>query len=451
VTPERIAELLQREQDRFVREHPRSAQLGARAARHFPGGVPMHWMSDWGTPFPLHVRSARGAELEDVDGHRYADFCLGDTGALYGHSPEPIARALAAQAGQGLTCMLPAERVAEVGELLAQRFGLPFWQITQSATDANRAVLRWARAITGRAKVLVFEGCYHGAVDETLVRRAPSGGRSAIPRPGLIGAPFDNASAARVVEFNDPEALERAFAHGDIACALAEPVMTNAGMVLPEPGFHAALRELTRRHGTLLAIDETHTLSTGLGGYTRVERLEPDFLVCGKAVAGGFPCAVFGFTAQVEQDMRRVLASRSGGHSGMGTTLSANALAAACLHAALAELQTAGNHERMNATAERLAAALQSALAARGLCWNVARVGARVELGFGAAPPRNGSESLAAMQPPLERALHLYALNRGLLLTPFHNMMLASPATTALQVDRLVTTLAEALDELRAD
>jgi glutamate-1-semialdehyde 2,1-aminomutase len=441
-----VASLLAREERRYEAQHPVSAGLARRTAAHFLNGVPMHWMGDWGTPHPLFLREANGVALTDVDGHRYTDFCLGDTGAMFGHSPPAVAAAIARQAALGLTCMLPAEATAEVGERLAAYFGLPYWQVAQTATDANRSALRWARAITGRPRILVFQGCYHGTVDETLVRLR--GGR-AVAREGGIGAPFDNATAAHVVEFNDVPALDAALQAGDVAAVICEPVMTNVGMVLPAPGFHAALRELTRRSGTLLVMDETHTLSSGPGGYTRVHGLEPDVLVCGKAIAGGLPCAVFGFTAEVEARMQKVLRARHGGHSGMGTTLAANPLVMAALLASLREVLTDANHARMEALAMRLEAGLATAFARRALPWQVARVGARTEFGFGPAP-RNGTEAEAGMQPQIEHALHLWLLNRGLLVTPFHNMMLTAPVAGEADIDALVAAIGACLDELHA-
>ncbi|MCC6271259.1 MAG: aminotransferase class III-fold pyridoxal phosphate-dependent enzyme, partial [Microbacteriaceae bacterium] len=267
----RIASLAAAEAARFAAEHEVSAAHAARLAAHWLQGVPMHWMRDWGTPFPLILREASGARLTDVDGRQYADFCLGDTGAMFGHSPPAVVQAVAAQAARGLTAMLPGERAAEVGEGLARLFGLPFWQMTQTATDANRATLRWARALTRRARTIVFHGCYHGTVDEIMLRL------------GGIGAVQDAGKSAVAVEFDDLAGVESALRGGDVAALLYEPVMTNTGMVLPQPGLHSALRDLSRRHGTLLIIDETHTLSSGVGGYTRTHGLEPDLLVCGKA------------------------------------------------------------------------------------------------------------------------------------------------------------------------
>ncbi len=438
-----LAAILVREQQAFASARPQSLALSQRAAAHFPHGVPMHWMRDWGTAFPLFVHAAQGAELVDADGHRYVDFCLGDTGAMFGHSPPAVAAALAAQAVRGLTTMLPAEATPHVGEALAEVFGLPWWQLTQTATDANRAVLRLARAVTGRPRILVFNHCYHGTVDETMVVMG-EGGRT-LPRPGQIGR-VNDVSQTVVVEFNDLPALQAALAAGDIACVLAEPVMTNAGMVLPQPGFLDALRTACTRHGTLLVIDETHTLSSGRGGYGRSTGLAADFLVCGKAVAGGLPCAVYGFTDDVAARLRLAEAAREPGHSGLGTTLSANPLALVALQASLTQLMTVANHDHMNRLAAQLASAIESAFRARGLGWQVSRVGARLEFGRG-VPPCNGSQSLAAIDHDLEGAMHLYLLNRGFLLTPFHNMMLVSPATTAGQVTAFLSAFSDCLDE----
>jgi glutamate-1-semialdehyde 2,1-aminomutase len=273
----------------------------------------MHWMADWPTPYPLFVAEASGAQFKDADGHAYVDFCLGDTGAMFGHAPAPVAAAIREQATRGYTTMLPGEDAVWVGNELARRFGLPFWQIVATATDANRYALRWARAVTGRDKILVFDGCYHGTVEETMVRLHDG---KTVPRPGQLGAIMNVARTTRVVEFNNLAALEAALAPGDVAAVLAEPVMTNIGMVLPEAGFHGALRRLTRKHGALLIIDETHTISTGHGGYTRAHGLEPDIVVLGKPVAGGIPCAVFGITADVAARMEQARTKANTGGNG---------------------------------------------------------------------------------------------------------------------------------------
>jgi glutamate-1-semialdehyde 2,1-aminomutase len=439
-----LEKLAARERETFASTHSGSARLAVASAAHWLNGVPMHWMRDWSTPHPLFVRRAVGVDVEDVDGNHYIDFCFGDTGSMFGHSPPAIARALAETGAAGITSMLPAERVARVGEKLAALFGLPFWQMTQTATDANRAVLRWARAVTGRPRMLVFDGCYHGTVEETLVRTWEGGTRA---RAGLIGMNHDVSATTDAVAFNDIAAVERVLARGRTAAVLAEPVMTNIGMVLPADGFLQKLREVTRRHNVLLIIDETHTLSTARGGYARERDLQPDIWVCGKAIAGGMPCAVFGFTGEVEAGMRRVQEDRAGGHSGMGTTLSANALALACLEACIDDLMTPANYSAMQACASYLSEGLGRLFAAQSLAWHVARVGARLEFGFG-KPARTGADSERAAWPELEHAIHLYLLNRGVLLTPFHNMMLCSPVTTTTHADTLLEHLSACLKEV---
>jgi glutamate-1-semialdehyde 2,1-aminomutase len=441
-----VERMLETERAAFALRHARSRALAGRGNGHWLAGVPMHWMSDWGTPFPMHVATAQGAELEDVDGNRYADFCLGDTGAMFGHSPPAVAAALTAQARRGLTTMLPGEDATVAGELLAAQFGLPFWQMAQTASDANRSVIRWARAITRRPAILVFDQCYHGMVDDAFVRLEAGTVRN---RPGLVGQAADLAVNTRCVEFNDLAAVESVLKVRDVACVLAEPVMTNAGMVLPDPGFLDELGRLARRHQTLLAIDETHTLSSGIGGYSRVARLDPDFFIAGKAVAGGFPCAVYGFTAEVEERIRGMLASKPPGHSGIGTTLAGNPMAMAALRACLEKVMTPAAYTHMIAMAERLEDGLEQLIDVERLPWHVQRVGARLEVGFTREPPRTGRESIDNLPSLLPDAIRLYLLNRGLVITPFHNMMLMSPVTPAASVDRLASAWAQCVNELR--
>lgn len=412
---------------------------------HWLRGVPMHWMVDWPTPFPLAIKEASGITLTDADGNQYADFCLGDTGAMFGHAPPAIVSALQAQAARGLTTMLPSEDAAVVGHLLAEHFGLPLWQVTATASDANRAVIRWARAATGRDKLLVVNGCYHGAVDDTFVALENGKARN---RPGLVGEVRDVTATTRVVEFNDLAALEKALAYGDVALALLEPVMTNCGMVLPDEGYHAALRALTRKYGTLLAIDETHSISSGPRGYTGTHRLEPDFFILGKPIAGGIPAAVYGMTAAVEAQIERGLANREPGYSGIGTTLSGNALQLALMRVVLEQILTEETYARSAPLAEALEAGIARLIAHHGLPWHVARVGLRVEFVCSPDRPRNGTEAGLVAHNEIEHTLHLFALNRGVVITPFHNMMLVCPATTRSDVDRLVGVLDEGMAAL---
>lgn len=443
----RLARLALREARRFAAARPRSHAALDQGAAPYLGRVPMHWMKDWPMPFPLVVARAQGARLEDLDGFGIDDFCLGDTGSMFGHSPAPVAKAIRQQATRGLTYMLPTQDAFEAGRLLIACFGDFRWQIATTATDANRFALRVARAVTGRPKVLVFNGCYHGTVDDAMV--ALEDGRT-VNRPGLVGQVADLSQLAVAVEFNDLAAVEAALATGEIAAVLTEPVMTNSCMVLPDPGFHDGLRDLTRRHGALLIIDETHTISSGLGGYTRGNGLAPDIFVVGKCVAGGMPTAVWGVTPDVAARLAAYDATRPPGHSGMGTTLSANPMQFACLRATLSKVMTAKSYARMDKGARRLAKGLSDVIARHGAPWHVVRVGARVEFICAPGPLRNGTEAAAAHQPRLESVIHTMLLNRGCLIAPFHNMMLVSPATKKAQINRLIAAFDETLSDLFA-
>jgi len=437
-----------RETTRFAQGRPKTRALLEKGQGAWLDGVPMHWMKDWPSPFALVVKEASGARLIDADDYGLDDFCLGDTGSMFGHSPRPVARAIRRQAGRGLTYMLPSKAALRVGALLCARFGERHWQIATTATDANRNALRVARAVTGRRKVLVFNGCYHGTLQDTMV--ALDKGRT-VARPGLVGQGFDLTEGAVCVEFNDLEAVEAALAAGDVAAVLYEPVMTNSCMVLPAPGFHAGLRRLATQHGALLIIDETHTLSSGPGGYTRVHGLEPDIFVVGKCVAGGMPAAVWGLSGDVAARFKAYDVARPEGHSGMGTTLSGNPMQFTCLEATLDAVMTPEAYARMEKGAARLEAGLVKVIARHDLPWHVVRVGARVEFICAPGPLKNGSEAARAHRPDLEAALHLALVNRGCLIAPFHNMMLVSPVTRKRQIDRLIAAFDEILSELRMD
>jgi glutamate-1-semialdehyde 2,1-aminomutase len=430
VSPDILNALLDGETTRFIETHPQSRDLYERAQRSLVGGVPMQWMIEWAGAFPVFAKMARGVRITDVDDNEYLDFCLGDTGAMFGHSPEPVAAALVEQARRGFTFMLPTEDSVRVAEILAERFGLPFWQFAMTATDANRFVLRLARALTGRPKILVFEGCYHGTVDESIATRSNG---VVMPRDDNLGPQVDPGETTKIVEFNDLEALERVLAEGDVACVLAEPAMTNhSGIVLPDPEYHQGLREITRRHGVLLIIDETHTISSGPGGYTALHGLDPDMLTMGKPLAGGVPVAAYGMSREVGEQVRERTALPHSAVSGIGGTLTANALAMHAMRVNLEEVMTEANYARMIPLAERLADGVRGAVADQGLPWYVTQIGARVEYRFQSSPPRNGTEALDGVDP----LIHLYFLNRGILVTPFHNMLLISPETMAEDVDR---------------
>jgi len=408
----------------------------------------MNWMVRWAGRVPVFVRDASGAHFVDVDGNDYVDLCLGDTGAMAGHGPQATLSAIVDQLPRGLTTMLPTEDAVFVGEEMARRFGLPYWQFTLTATDANRFAIRLARHITGRPKILVYDWCYHGTVDESFITLRADG--SAGPRPGSIGPPVDPNLTTRVVDWNDLEALDHALGHGDVACVLAEPVMTNIGIVHPEPGYHAALRDLTRRHGTLLIIDETHTICAGPGGYTRAENLDPDLLVIGKTIAGGIPVGAYGFSEEVAARITATTTIDDADVGGVGGTLAGNALSLAATRATLDHVLTDEAFARMIPLGERWEAGVAGVIAESGAPWHVSRLGCRAEYAFRGTPPRTGGEAAAAEDHELSRYLHLHALNRGVLLTPFHNMALMSPATTAADVDRHTEMFGQAVRDLFA-
>ena len=442
-----LARLLVRELADFVERHPRSKELYERARGSLLGGVPMPWMMLWAGGFPVFAAEAQGARITDVDGHAYVDLCLGDTGAMPGHGPPAVTEAVTRQLERGITTMLPTEDAAWVGEELACRFGPERWILTLTATDANRAALRICRELTGRPKVLVFSYCYHGTVDESFAVAGPDGTQS---RAGNVGPPVDPAQTTVAVEFNDPAALEAALAGGEIACVLAEPAMTNMGIVLPEPGYHDALRELTRSAGTLLIIDETHTFSAGPGGCTAAWGLDPDLVTIGKAIGSGVPAGALGLSGPVADGMLAVEEADYEDTGGVGGTLAGNALSVAAIRATLEHVLTEAAFEQTIPLATRFREGVEGVIAAHGLPWNVTQLGCRAEYRFQSPPARNGTEAHAASDPELERFLHLYALNRGVLLTPFHNMALFSPATTEADVDLHTEVFAAGVGELAA-
>lgn len=441
----RVQHLLEQEEADFVERHPRSKALFERAQKSLLAGVPMSWMVRWAGRFPVFVESGKGAYFTDVDGHRYLDLCLGDTGAMTGHAPDISVQALTAQAQRGLTFMLPTENAIWVGEELARRFGLAYWQIAMTATDANRFVLRLARAITQRPYVLVYNYCYHGTVDETFATLTNG---QVQPRAGNLGPAINPAQTTKVVEFNDLAALEAALAPGDVACVLAEPVMTNIGIIHPDPGYHAALRDLTRRTGTLLILDETHTICSGVGGYTREHGLEPDLLTIGKPLAGGMPAAAYGLSAEVAERARFHLPLDTADTNGIGGTLTANALALAAMRATLEHVLTEGAYAKTIPLAQRWAEGVQGVIQEFDLPWNVTQLGCRAEYWFRREPARNGGQAAAAYDAQLDRYMHLAALNRGILLTPFHNMALIAPDTTEADIDRHTQVFRESVQAL---
>jgi glutamate-1-semialdehyde 2,1-aminomutase len=438
--------LLARERERFVAAHPRSIDFQRRAEASMLSGVPMNWMTRWASPSPVVVTAASGAEITDLDGHTYIDFCLGDTGAMAGHGPKPVVDAVSAQLSQGVTFMLPTENAMWVAEEMTRRFGMARWQFCLTATDANRFVLRLAREVTGRSKVVVHNWCYHGSVDETIATLDESG--AVVEREGSVGPALDVATSTRVVEINDLEGLAKALSDNDVACVLVEPALTNIGIVLPDADYHRELRRLTRETGTLLVIDETHTICAGPGGYTAREGLEPDFLTIGKTIGGGVPVAAYGMSADVAAMILANTMWNEADVGGVGGTLAGNALSFTAARATLGEVLTDEAFVGMEALAVRLCGGIESVIAAHGAPWHVTRLGCRSEYLFSPQPPRNGSEAAAAGDADLDGLLHLAMLNRGILLTPFHNMTLMSPATTAEQVDAHTAAFEDIVGEL---
>ncbi|MET0614184.1 MAG: aspartate aminotransferase family protein [Thermoleophilaceae bacterium] len=441
-----LEELIARERELFAGRNPRSRGLHEEARASLLAGVPMAWMTMWPGGFPLYLERASGATIVDVDGHEYADFCLGDTGAMAGHSPEPAMRAISGI--EGITTMLPTEDASWVGSELARRFGVPYWQFSLTATDANRWMIRMCRQVTGRDRIGVFSWCYHGSVDESFVRLDEQGLPRA--REGLVGPAVDPTETTRVAEFNEIDSVRSILEYGDVACLLMEPALTNIGIVLPEPGFLAEVRNLCDEHGTLLIIDETHTLSDGPGGCTAAWGLRPDAVTLGKSIGGGVPIGAYGVTAELA---RRIAAQEDADYEdtgGVGGTLAGNGLSLAAARATLGEVLTDEAFRQMIALRERFAGAADAAIAENGMPWSIVSLGARCEFRYSPEPPHTGAESAAAGDSALDEYLHLYLMNRGVLITPFHNMALMCPATTEDQVDLHTEVFTAALAELAA-
>ena len=425
--------LMARERERFRALHPKSAALSEKAKTHMPDGVPMSWMAKWPGGFPLFVASAKGAHFRDVDGIDYVDLCLGDTGSMTGHSPDSTVAAIHKQIDRGITMMLPSEDALVVSEELSRRFGLPLWQFTVSATDANRHVIRYSRMLTGRPKIVVIDRCYHGSVDETFATLDSN--NHTVAREGNIGAPVALDTTTTVVEFNDLAAMERALKTGDIAAILLEPAMTNVGIVLPEPGYLEELQRLAKQYGSYLILDETHTISYGPGGMTGSLGLKPDFLTIGKAIGGGIPTGTFGMTYEIAAKIKEFVQLDLVDTGGVGGTLAGNALSLAAMRATLTEVLTEQAYARMIPLADRWADGVEEVVRDFALSWHVNRLGARAEYTFTVRAPRTGREAADAGDFELEQYLHLYLLNEGFLLTPFHNMALISPDTTEADID----------------
>ncbi len=445
----RLAKLMAIEEKRFLKTHPKSGELFEKAKLSMPGGVPMSWMSKWPGAYPVFVEEAKGASFIDVDGNTYIDFCLGDTGSMTGHSPTATVTAIREQVGRGLSTMLPTQDAAIVSAELAQRFKLPLWQFTVSATDANRHAIRYARMITSKQKIIVIDRCYHGSVDETFATLNNKG--KTVSREGNIGAPVELDLTTRVVPFNDLSAMKKALAHDDVAAILMEPAMTNVGIVLPVDGYLRGVEKLARDFGAMLIIDETHTISVGPGGMTADLGLTPDFLTIGKAIGGGFPTGAFGMQQHVADSIKKLVDLEVIDTGGIGGTLAANALSIAAMRATLTKVLTKENFDQMIKLGNRWADGVEETIYKYKLPWTVNRLGARAEYMFSKTTPKTGRDAADAGDFELEQYIHLRMLNDGFLITPFHNMALISPDTTSTDVDTHTAAFAKMCSELISD
>ena len=444
----KLAALFAKEVETFKAKHPGSFTRHQKALESMMGGVPMSWMAKWPGGYPVYVAHAKGSRFTDVDGIEYVDFCLGDTGAMVGHSPDASVVAIRKQLAQGITFMLPTDDAAVAAATLAERFGVPKWQFTLTATDANRHILRYARHVTGRSKILVHDYCYHGTVDETFANLDDDG--NTVSRQNNIGPQVDPAETTIVVPFNDLDAAERAFATGDVAAALIEPAMTNIGIVLPEPGYLEGLRELATKYGVILIHDETHTLSEGVGGMTARRHLRPDAVVLGKTIGAGIPAGVFGMSEELTKRVSDSIHLEHIDVGGVGGTLAGNALSMAAVAATLTQVLTPEAFERMEALCDIWTAEVQAIIDEYQVPWQVSQLGCRSEYSFRETAPRTGREAADADDFELQQFLHLHALNRGILMTPFHNMALMSPAHTIEDVKRHTEHFREAVVALFA-
>lgn len=430
----RLEQLFSNELELFVKTHPESKKLHEKAAGPMMNGVPMSWMKKWPGPYPVYVASAKGSHFKDVDGNDYVDFCLGDTGAMVGHSPDASVAAIKKQLDKGITFMLPTDDAAVAAQTLADRFGLEKWQFTLTATDANRHIIRYARHVTGRKKIMIHDYCYHGTVDETFANLDEQG--NTVSRSNNIGAPVDLGDTTWVVPFNDLPAAERAFASGEIAAALIEPAMTNIGIVLPEPGYLEGLRELATKYDVILIHDETHTLSEGVGGMTRRRNLRPDAVILGKTIGAGIPAGAFGMSTALAERVAESVHLEHVDIGGVGGTLAGNALSMAAIRATLTEVLTEEAFEKMEKISIEWTRAVQAVIDEFNVPWQVSQLGCRAEYSFRSTAPRTGKEAADADDFALQQYLQLHAINRGVLMTPFHNMALISPETTLEDVSR---------------
>ena len=445
IAESRIAELMKSEVQRFIDQHPESQAVANQSHSSLLAGVPMPWMKRWAGPFPVVADRAEGGRIFDIDGNKYVDFCLGDTGSMTGHANAPISQAISLQAQRGFTTMLPSSDISWVANHLAERFRMSKWQFCLSATDANRFSLRIARALSGKPKIVVNDWCYHGTVDETLVILDEEG--QTVSRPGAIGPQVDPGTTTLAVPFNDLDAMERALATGEVACVLMEPALTNIGIVLPQPGYLEGVRRLTKQYGVILILDETHTICAGPQGASRLWGIDADMLVIGKTIGGGIPVAAYGMSSEVAVKVEALMHGHDLDVSGIGGTLSGSALAGAAIRATLTHALRQEDFDIAIPLATRWSTGVQAIIDQHGLPWTVQQLGCRAEYWF-SEHPQNGAQAAASVNDGLESFMHLYALNRGILLTPFHNMALMTPFHSEEDVDLHTSVFSDCVREL---
>ena len=445
IAESRIAELMKSEVERFIDQHPESQAVADQSHSSLLAGVPMPWMKRWAGPFPVVADRAEGGRIFDIDGNKYVDFCLGDTGSMTGHANAPISQAISLQAQRGFTTMLPSSDISWVANHLAERFRMSKWQFCLSATDANRFSLRIARALSGKPKIVVNDWCYHGTVDETLVILDEEG--QTVSRPGAIGPQVDPGITTLAVPFNDLDAMERALATGEVACVLMEPALTNIGIVLPQPGYLEGVRRLTKQYGVILILDETHTICAGPQGASRLWGIDADMLVIGKTIGGGIPVAAYGMSSEVAVKVEALMHGHDLDVSGIGGTLSGSALAGAAIRATLTHALRQEDFDIAIPLATRWSTGVQAIIDQHGLPWTVQQLGCRAEYWF-SEHPQNGAQAAASVNDELESFMHLYALNRGILLTPFHNMALMTPFHSEEDVDLHTSVFSDCVREL---
>lgn len=437
---------LRMEEDRaFVARTPRSRALHARAVKCMPHGVPMPWMAGlWRTP-PIYITAGTGPYFTDVDGNDYLDFNLCDLSMTIGYGHEGVARVVADQARRGPQFLLPTEDSIAVSEELCRRMRLPSWQYTLSASGANTEVIRIARFMTGRPKVVIFGGHYHGHIEETMVRDD-----NGTVVPETAGLSPGSANHTTILPFNDLDSLERTLSKRDVALVLTEPALTNCNVVLPQPGFLDGLRELTRRYGTLLCIDEAHTFQFAFGGLSRAWNLNTDFIVAGKGFGSGLPFGLYGMSEEVATSVARHADGDLGPRGiALGGTTYGSALALAVARVMLEEVMTEAAYQHVTALGAQLANGLDTTFRSRSLPWTAFRCGPRS--GFCLEPklPLTGADAYRSLDYDFIDARRVYFANRGVWDAVASAGPQVSLAHSGVHIETYVALAAEFIDRIR--